>query len=32
LAERIRQGYEGWEKEVPPEVAKEIKRSQLWIS
>jgi hypothetical protein len=32
LAERIRQGYEGWEKEVPPAVAAEIKRSKLWVS
>jgi hypothetical protein len=32
LAERIRQGYEGWEKEVPPAVAAAIKRSKLWIS
>lgn len=32
LAERIRQGYVGWEKEVPPEVAVEIKRSKRWFS
>jgi hypothetical protein len=32
LAERIRQGFVGWEKEVPPAVAVEIKRSKVWFS
>ncbi len=32
LAERIRQGYVGWEQEVPPAVAAEIKRTKLWTA
>lgn len=32
LAERIRQGQAGWEKEVPPAVAAEIRRAGLWGS
>lgn len=31
LAERIRQGFSGWEREVPPAVADVIKRQKLWM-